>query len=299
MDETITDFVTLFRGRGDCYGSEEGGCIRKPLTPQVFSAHLRGEVGIGVYPAVPASVPFCVWGCIDIDVEDLGSARLMQRTLGAVGITSWVERSRSKGYHVWVFADDRVPAEDMRRMLLVAHQVAEYPAREVNPKQSDVSATKVGNYVRLPYYGGLQAVPTRRVVLDDTDTPMPLGSFVVSAKQSLVPVSVITHLASFYKEPAKPKTQIDWSGVDSEDLEQALRATSQLARIIWRDGPLEGQDRSTALTRLAHVCASANITPSMCHVIVTDADKRWGKYHSRGEAGLNEIRKIVERAYRG
>jgi len=299
MDETISGFVSLFRGRGDCYGSEEGGCIRKQLTPEVFLAHLRGETGIGVYPAVPASVPFCVWGCIDIDVEDLGSARLMQRTLGAVGITSWVERSRSKGYHVWVFAEDRVPAEEMRRMLLVAHQVAEYPAREVNPKQSDVSATKVGNYVRLPYYGGLQTTPARRVILDEHDVPMPLDNFVVSAKQSLVPVSVISHLASFYKEPVKPKTEIDWSSVDSENLEEALRSTSQLARIIWRDGPLEGQDRSTALMRLAHVCFRANISPSMCTVIVVDADKRWGKYHRRGDAGTEEIRKIVERAYRG
>jgi hypothetical protein len=37
----------------------------------------------------------------------------------------------------------------------------------------------------------------------------------------------------------------------------------------------------------------------MCRVIVVDADKRWGKYHLRGEAGQVEINKIVERAYRG
>lgn len=298
MTDTISSFMILFRGRGDCYGSEEGGCVRQQLTTPVFTAHLRGEIGIGVYPAVPASVPFCVWGCIDIDVEDLEAARLMQRTLGSVGITAWVERSRSKGYHVWVFADNRVPAEDMRRMLLVAHQVADYPAREVNPKQSDVSVTKVGNYVRLPYYGGLQAVPSRRVMLDDANNPIPLEEFVVSALGSLTPVSVITHLASFYKPPARPPVEINWGDI-SESLDDALRSTSQLARIIWRDGPLEGQDRSTALTRLAHVCFRAGITPSMCHVIVIDADKRWGKYHLRGENGQEEIRKIVERAYRG
>ena len=35
----------------------------------------------------------------------------------------------------------------MRRCLLAAHQVCEYPAKEVNPKQDKVNG--YGNYVRL------------------------------------------------------------------------------------------------------------------------------------------------------
>lgn len=297
-NQTIDSFVTLFRGRGDCYGSEEGGCVRKPLDRSVFADHLQGIAGIGVYPAVPASTPFCVWGCSDIDFEDLGAARLLQRTLEMAGIVSFVERSRSKGYHVWVFASEPVPAETMRRALLVVHQVADYPAREVNPKQSDVSIHKVGNYVRLPYYGGLRGTPERRVILDEHDQPMPLDGFVAVATRNLTSPDDIHRIASFYKEPVRK--QIDHHQFDSmadEDLEEALRVTSQLARVIWKQGPLEGQDRSTALTRLAHVCFRSGITPSMANVIVTDADKRWGKYHLRGDAGIAEIRKIIERAY--
>jgi hypothetical protein len=295
----IDNFVTLFRGRGDCYGSDEGGCVRKPLERQTFVDHLEGKSGIGVYPAVPSSTPFCVWGCSDIDVEDLPSARLLQRTLKTAGVMSWVERSRSKGYHVWVFAQDRVPAEDMRRMLLAAHQVADYPAREVNPKQSDVSAHKVGNYVRLPYLGGLVDTPQRRVILDDYDTPMPLDVFVYHAMRDRTPVERIQFLASHYVPPARVAPSIDFSSLTDEDLEEALRNTSPLARVIWKQGPLESQDRSTALMRLAHVCYRSGVTPSMCRVIVVDADKRWGKYHLRGDAGQAEINKIVERAYRG
>jgi hypothetical protein len=295
----IDNFVTLFRGRGDCYGSDDGGCVRKPLERQTFVDHLEGKSGIGVYPAVPSSTPFCVWGCSDIDVEDLPSARLLQRTLKTAGVMSWVERSRSKGYHVWVFAEDRVPAEDMRRMLLAAHQVADYPAREVNPKQSDVSAHKVGNYVRLPYLGGLVDTPQRRVILDDHDTPMPLDVFVYHAIRDRTPVERIQFLASHYVPPARVTPSIDFSSLTDEDLEEALRTTSPLARVIWKQGPLESQDRSTALMRLAHVCFRSGVTPSMCRVIVVDADKRWGKYHLRGDAGQAEINKIVERAYRG
>lgn len=299
MSTEINGFVTLFRGRGDCYGSEAGGCVRNKLDRQVFVEHLEGKQGIGVYPAVPASVPFCVWGCSDIDVEDLPAARLLQRTLELAGITSWVERSRSKGYHVWVFASEPVPAETMRRALLVVHQVADYPAKEVNPKQSDVSVHKVGNYVRLPYLGGLVTVPLRRVILDGDDNPIPLDIFVDLAMSSRTSLETLQHIASFYKEPVKQKIDYNFSDMNDEDLEEALRVTSPLARVIWKQGPLEGQDRSTALTRLAHVCFRSGISPSMATVIVVDADKRWGKYHARGDAGRSEIEKIILRAYGG
>lgn len=297
---TLTDqFITLFRGRGDCYGSDDGGCIRQPLTRDVFAAHLEGSRGIGVYPAVPGNPPFCVWGCSDIDIEDLSSARLLQSALMAAGVISWVERSRSKGYHVWVFSGSPVPAEDMRNMLLAAHQVANYPAREVNPKQFDVTVNKVGNYVRLPYLGGIGQTPQRRVILDGDDNPMPLGVFVADALSTLTDPARIKFLASHYVAPTPTRPAIDFDSLDDEDLDEALRSASQLARVIWKQGPLQGQDRSTALMRLAHVCYRSGITPSMCRAIVVDADKRWGKYHLRGERGLEEINKIVERAYNG
>lgn len=299
-DKLIDGFITLFRGRGDCYGADEGGCVRKPLSRSVFRDHLVGNYGIGVYPAVPADPPFCVWGCSDIDIEDLDAAKLLKKTMGMAGMVGWIERSRSKGYHVWVFSTEPVHAEIMRRALLVVHQVADYPAREVNPKQSDVSIHKVGNYVRLPYYNGLGDTPTRRVILDDNDQPMRLEDFVRLALEQTTQPAIITKIASYYKEPERPK--IDMAGFDAnidEDIDEALRSTSQLARVIWRQGPLEGQDRSTALMRLAHVCYRSGISPSMANVIVIDADKRWGKYHLRGDSGMNEIRKIIERAYGG
>lgn len=295
--ETITGFITLFRGRGDCYGSEEGGCVRQPLDNNAFMAHLMGTTPIGVYPSVPkqGAEPFCVWGCSDIDIESIADARLMQRTLEAAGVVAWVERSRSKGYHVWVFADKPVTSKVMRNALLMAHKVADYPAREVNPKQVDVSATKVGNYVRLPYVGGLVATPEKRVILDDSDNPVPLDVFVRVALELRTSATRLEEIASMWVEPKVTRVILDIEG--SEDLDSSLRMASPLARIIWRDGPLEGQDRSTALTRLAHVCSRSDVTPSMARIIVASADQRWGKYHLRGEAGQTELDKIIQRAY--
>jgi hypothetical protein len=180
-------------------------------------------------------------------------------------------------------------------MMLAAHQVADYPAREVNPKQSNVSASKVGNYVRLPYPGGLRGVPERRVVLDDNDQPIPLGSFVDSAIQTRILPQRVEELAAMYVPPVVKHEYVPWD-TDST-LEEALRYASPLARTILQRGPLEGRDRSTTLAFLAHVCAESGVTPSMCHAVIVEADKRWGKFHTRGEAGQEQIVKIIEHAY--
>ena len=139
-DKLLDNYIKLFRGRGDVYGTDSGGCAKLPLNRGTFERHLNGSERIGVYPIVPingqASV---VWGCSDFDLgleQSLHQARQLHDALKAGGVTSWIECSRSKGYHVWVFATEPVSAEIMRNMLLAAHQVAEVPATEVNPKQT-------------------------------------------------------------------------------------------------------------------------------------------------------------------
>lgn len=297
QDDVVARFVNMFMGRGDCYGSEHGACVRERLTPDVFRKHLVDGPYIGVYPAVPrhGQDSICVWGCSDIDVEDLDAARTLQRTLEMAGVPAWVERSRSKGYHVWVFASEPVPAESMRRLLLVAHQVADYPAREVNPKQSNVSINKVGNYVRLPYPSGLMGVPERRVILDDNDKPIPLGEFLQVAISSRVPAETIERLAGMYVEPVRPMTVIEY-GIPSS-VGEALMFAPAFVRRMHENGPFPGHDRSRSLVYMAYACQEAGMTPSMCHAIVSDADRRWGKYTARNQ--FHEIDKIVERAYGG
>jgi hypothetical protein len=79
-EQTVGMFTTLFRGRGDVYGHEEGRCVKEPLTHNIFQQHLDGVQAIGVYPMVPINnVHHVVWGCSDIDIEDLGGARKSSR----------------------------------------------------------------------------------------------------------------------------------------------------------------------------------------------------------------------------
>lgn len=293
-EELANGFIRLFRGRGDAYGHEEGRCVKEPLTTDVFVDHLRGVNPIGVYPVVPPH-NICVWGCTDIDIEDISLATTMRSCLEAAGVVSWIERSRSKGYHVWVFASEPVSAKDMRRMLLAAHQVAGIPPREVNPKQETVSMSHYGNYVRLPYVNGLlEPLPERRVILDDNLEPIPFPRFVTLALASTVPVETIRRLSSFYKEPERKTAVVQMDTPTS--VKEALVGLSPLGKVIWRDGPLPNKDRSTTLAHLAHECVRSGLTPSETRVVIADADQRWGKYHLRPNGDL-EINKLVERVY--
>jgi len=296
MSDELQKFITLFRGRADVYGHEEGRCVKEVLTPEVFSNHLQGIEPIGVYPLVPMGDEFgVVWGCSDIDIEDLGMATSLHDALQAGGAHPYIERSRSKGYHVWVFAPSLVSAISMRNMFLAAHQVADIPAREVNPKQVRLTAGQYGNYVRLPYVGGLHATPDKRVVLDrQTFKPVPLVEFLDNVQ--FTEPDVISTLAAFYKPPVQHQ-QIVHDGPVCEDLSEALRVLSPLGKVIWRDGPLPNRDRSSTLTKLAYVCAECFMSPSQAKLVLVDADKRWGKYHLRGPAGELEIDKLLSRVF--
>lgn len=295
MDAQTGLFITLFRGRGDVYGHEEGRCVKAPLTPEVFQQHLDGVAAIGVYPMVPyGSGHGVVWGCSDIDVDDYAGACRIRDALQAAGVTAFIERSRSKGYHVWVFCDQLVPAADMRRMLMACHTVADYPAREVNPKQEVLARGQYGNYVRLPYYNASDMSTPHRRVLDGHGAPMSLGAFLGAAMATRTTPDKVAALAALYQPPAVTPTVIAFD--TPTDVRVALRELSPLGKVIWRDGPLVGRDRSGTLTKLAYECAKSGMSPSATKAVLVDADLRWGKYHARRN-GEMEIDKLVVRVF--
>lgn len=175
--DVVSRFAWLFAGREDAHGLDGGGCSR---VPPDYAAHLRDGPGIGIYPMVPrlsppdgSGVGHLEWvvrfGCVDLDVQREGKRRWdydtteqghvaafnLKRACNALGMEAWVELTRSRGFHVWVFAEEWVPASWMRRALLVACQVADVPPTEVNPKSEGFAEPEtLGNYVRTVYPNG-------------------------------------------------------------------------------------------------------------------------------------------------
>ena len=292
----VEAFTELFRGRGDAYGSWEGGCVRQQLTPDKFGGHISGTELIGVYPHVYIRDGWkCVWGCTDIDVDDLDAAANIKTAFAMKGVPAWIERTR-KGYHVWVFTrkGEIATTRTMRRAFLAAHQAINYVAKEVNPKQED-PGKGYGNYVRLPYPNGInEPIPENRYMLDDNEQPLTLGKFLEMAHNGgRASLESIEAIAELYVEPPKKHVVIDSY---TEDVSHLLPLLPRSAFIYWQNGPLDGRDRSTTLVRLAHIIEQSGLTASDAFAILRSADLRWGKFHLRGD-GEEQIMKIVLHVY--
>lgn len=298
MEQTLIDFALLFRGRGDVYGSNEGGCVKQSLSETVLQGHFNGEP-IGIYPMMNRLNDWFVsWGCVDFDTADAEQhATRLHDCLMDAGVVAWIERSRSKGYHIWVFASAPVSAVQMRHMLMAACMVAEVPTTEVNPKQTTLRQGQYGNYVRLPYANEFtDHDPDRqRVLFRDSLTPIPFEQFVSSALRYRTDPSDIARIAELYVPPT-PKSNIIHDHEYDATLDEAMQVLSPLGKVIWRDGPLQGRDRSSTLAKLGYECVNAGLNPSQTKIILRTADQRWGKYHLRHNGDI-EIDKLVVRVH--
>ena len=86
------------------------------LTPEVLTAHLSGDVHIGLYPLLEGDR--CCWLAADFDgPEAMLDALAYLKAARAVGAPAALEVSRSGvGAHVWIFFTDPVPAATARQL---------------------------------------------------------------------------------------------------------------------------------------------------------------------------------------
>jgi len=105
VDERVELFKKLFRGRQDAYGQIIDGeekCIRKPINDRVLLQHLQGVERIGVYLlTLPDNAVY--FACIDVDEENRDKVERIFVALVDHSFYPYLERSRAKGYHIWMF----------------------------------------------------------------------------------------------------------------------------------------------------------------------------------------------------
>lgn len=314
------DFASLFAGRKDAFGTEEGGVAQKrvgqdlyeriPLNHDVWTAHLNGARPIGVYPLVPDVVPEATtvwrvkWGCVDFDegeTESFIHAQNVRVAMESLGVKAWVERSRSKGYHVWVFLQGWMEARLVREALLGVCQVVDAPTKEINPKSIgfDDPAT-LGNYVRLPYPGAMAHTsaiwPSRRVMVTPSGSAIPLTVFLPEAERHLASLEDMKRLQALYEPPKRIVPVRPSAGRLEGDIYKRM---SGLAWTIFQEGPREGMGRGHTLYKLACLLVEGgHHTPDEVYQLCWEADQAWGKFHVRpnGEA---QVLRVVERAHGG
>lgn len=179
-DKLIRRYRALFRGRPDVHGTEEGGCAR---SAPAWELHLSGKRPMGVYPLLDDAT--CWWAVVDVDdpeapEQDRATAEAIRDALRALDLVGVMERSRSKGWHVWIFFSRPAPAHRVRRLLRSIAERCGKPRLEIFPKQDRLEPGQVGNYVRLPYPGGRVADGGHRAVWNGSG-PLSIEEFLSEA----------------------------------------------------------------------------------------------------------------------
>lgn len=161
---TMADILEGFFVRRDAFGFQAADGEMETRRGQIktvqLQAHLRGEIRIGAHClGTDSSV---MWACVDIDADRLPAGitseeavRRVIARLEATGFSCLVEKSKSRGYHVWIFFGGPVPAWKVRGCLAGLLAEEGLPDLEVFPKQNYVEDTKdkLGNFVWLPWHG--------------------------------------------------------------------------------------------------------------------------------------------------
>ncbi len=101
-------FRELFVSRQDAYAVWKGNqpvAVREPLSDKVLAAHLAGECRAGTYLIrLDGKTPSLVF---DVDVQKKKLVRRILKRLRKRKAKAYVERSKSKGFHIWISSDDR------------------------------------------------------------------------------------------------------------------------------------------------------------------------------------------------
>lgn len=152
--DTVFNFMKLFRGFPNAYGTGVGGWVHRPAEFADYMEHLDGHGnGIGIGPLLADGT--CWFAAIDLDRPDFVLAQEMMSLLPGV---SWLERSRSGNAHVHTFFSSTIDAWVPRGILREACAALGERGVEVFPKTDRLLPGMVGNYLNLPYFGDTRPI---------------------------------------------------------------------------------------------------------------------------------------------
>jgi len=197
-DQDIADFLNLFQGRENVYarqwthssGKTGYTPVTEPLNFKVVKNHLFGNYSVGLYQLDTDNN--VKWLAFDIDVrkdtvEQLADKGVRDRLFGEMrsifikmktilkefDIPIYLEESGYKGYHVWLFLEEKISARHaMEFAQLLLRQIVDYCEEiqiEIFPKQ--IKASQLGNLLKLPL-GIHQVTGKRSYFVDDKFQPI-------------------------------------------------------------------------------------------------------------------------------
>jgi len=157
--EKVAIYRKLFPGLLHAYGTYDPKSgriwqVKAPVTDRVIRDHFMGRQPYGVYLLVKDRTRAIA---ADFDSENRLTVMNFVAKAKRYGISAYVERSKSKGYHAWIFFEEQgVPAAKAR--LVVRHLLDEIeePNTEIFPKQDTIdNNNKYGRFINAPLFGSL------------------------------------------------------------------------------------------------------------------------------------------------
>ena len=172
--EKIKIFKGLFMGLSNVYGTYDIKTakvrqVKEPVTDEVIRAHLTGKQSYGVYLLTGSKTRALA---VDFDENDLSVPIDFIVHAKDHNLSAYIERSKSKGYHVWIFFEPRGVTASKTR-LVVQKILADMgkTGTEIFPKQDTLdNGITYGNFINAPLFGSL--VKKGRTVFVDPDDPV-------------------------------------------------------------------------------------------------------------------------------
>ena len=171
----VRAFGELFRGLSHVYGTYDFGSgrswqVKTPVTEKVLLDHLLGRRPYGVYLLTGETTRSAA---VDFDSLDANPPREFVHRARHYGLPVYVERSKQKGFHVWMFfAREGVRAAKARMVCRHILEEMGLPRTEVFPKQDALrpGSTDYGCFINTPMNGRL--VTEGRTVFVEPDGSM-------------------------------------------------------------------------------------------------------------------------------
>ena len=295
-DEKANLVSELIKGRADAYGAGKGMSIKENVTNEVIKGHLTGKKRIGRYPLSPEILDGAgtYWLCLDIDDHDTS---IVLEALGAIeglGFTAYLEKSKSKGWHLWVFFSESVKASDARAL---GQYVAECVAREfegttveIFPKQNSLANMQFGNYVNLPLFG-LDVKKGKTVFVNPENGFKPFENQweVLSNIIKVTPEELQDIIKSEGLETPEEELAPEANKIETDDYDDMLPCVPKMMQ-----GVSEGCRDIAAFTLAKHFRVEKNLPQEATLAILKD----WNKTNSP-PLGEKELQAKNKSAYTG
>ena len=165
-EDKIKLFRSFFSGLSDVYGTYDlktgrARQVKKQVTNEVLLAHLTGKQSYGIYLLVKNRTRAIA---VDFDTQDRTPLIEFVARAKHYDLTTYIERSKSKGYHAWIFFDKQgVIARKARIVVQHILEEIDQPQTEIFPKQDEIGTNmRYGNFINAPLFGAL--VPKGKTV---------------------------------------------------------------------------------------------------------------------------------------